>query len=147
MIRPSWQRICYRHILSRDIVDDKAELFQKCHPICLFSVECFMWAQPYQWLVIALDYYTRACDVMPPSLTRWKYSKQFSFIRRPSIFHRCKFLGHVCDHPASTHKKQKFWSRQESNSQPSDLESDALPLRHGIIGFRTMGALLFRAAT
>ncbi len=27
-----------------------------------------------------------------------------------------------------------FWTRRESNTQPSDLESDALPLRHGSQG-------------
>lgn len=26
---------------------------------------------------------------------------------------------------------REFWTRRESNTQPSDLESDALPLRHG----------------
>ena len=28
-------------------------------------------------------------------------------------------------------KKSGNWTRRESNTQPSDLESDALPLRHG----------------
>ena len=28
--------------------------------------------------------------------------------------------------------EQKFWPRRDSNTQPSDLESDALPLRHGV---------------
>ena len=28
--------------------------------------------------------------------------------------------------------KKVFWPRRDSNTQPSDLESDALPLRHGV---------------
>ena len=38
---------------------------------------------------------------------------------------------------ANATKKKKIrsnwgdWTRRESNTQPSDLESDALPLRHG----------------
>ena len=28
---------------------------------------------------------------------------------------------------------KRFWPRRDSNTQPSDLESDALPLRHGVI--------------
>ena len=27
-----------------------------------------------------------------------------------------------------------MWPRRDSNTQPSDLESDALPLRHGVPG-------------
>ena len=29
-------------------------------------------------------------------------------------------------------KIKYFWPRRDSNTQPSDLESDALPLRHGV---------------
>ena len=29
-------------------------------------------------------------------------------------------------------KKKSYWPRRDSNTQPSDLESDALPLRHGV---------------
>ena len=29
-------------------------------------------------------------------------------------------------------QKKIFWPRRDSNTQPSDLESDALPLRHGV---------------
>ena len=29
--------------------------------------------------------------------------------------------------------RKKVWPRRDSNTQPSDLESDALPLRHGVI--------------
>ena len=29
-------------------------------------------------------------------------------------------------------KENEPWPRRESNTQPSDLESDALPLRHGV---------------
>ena len=29
-------------------------------------------------------------------------------------------------------KIQKYWPRRDLNTQPSDLESDALPLRHGV---------------
>ena len=29
--------------------------------------------------------------------------------------------------------KKNLWPRRDSNTQPSDLESDALPLRHGVI--------------
>ena len=28
--------------------------------------------------------------------------------------------------------RKRFWPRRDSNTQPSDLESDALPLRHGV---------------
>ena len=28
--------------------------------------------------------------------------------------------------------KKASWPRRDSNTQPSDLESDALPLRHGV---------------
>ena len=32
------------------------------------------------------------------------------------------------------HKKEKkWWPRRDSNTQPSDLESDALPLRHEVL--------------
>ena len=36
------------------------------------------------------------------------------------------------------------WPRRDSNTQPSDLESDALPLRHGVIDItkRTLGLML-----
>ena len=30
-------------------------------------------------------------------------------------------------------KKYLLWPRRDSNTQPSDLESDALPLRHGVL--------------
>ena len=30
-------------------------------------------------------------------------------------------------------KIKYFWPRRDSNTQPSDLESDALPLRHGVM--------------
>ncbi len=30
-------------------------------------------------------------------------------------------------------EKKLDWPRRDSNTQPSDLESDALPLRHGVI--------------
>ena len=33
---------------------------------------------------------------------------------------------------ASRFFKKIFWPRRDSNTQPSDLESDALPLRHGV---------------
>ena len=29
--------------------------------------------------------------------------------------------------------RKKVWPRRDSNTQPSDLESDALPLRHGVV--------------
>ena len=29
-------------------------------------------------------------------------------------------------------RHKKIWPRRDSNTQPSDLESDALPLRHGV---------------
>ena len=32
----------------------------------------------------------------------------------------------------SRHVRKRFWPRRDSNTQPSDLESDALPLRHGV---------------
>ena len=31
------------------------------------------------------------------------------------------------------HEKQKIWPLRDSNTQPSDLESDALPLRQGVM--------------
>ena len=34
-----------------------------------------------------------------------------------------------------------MWPRRDSNTQPSDLESDALPLRHGVPG-EILGAIL-----
>ena len=30
-------------------------------------------------------------------------------------------------------KITKSWPRRDLNTQPSDLESDALPLRHGVV--------------
>ena len=33
---------------------------------------------------------------------------------------------------SSLEAKKFFWPRRDSNTQPSDLESDALPLRHGV---------------
>ena len=34
-----------------------------------------------------------------------------------------------------------MWPRRDSNTQPSDLESDALPLRHGVPD-KNVGAIL-----
>ena len=34
-----------------------------------------------------------------------------------------------------------MWPRRDSNTQPSDLESDALPLRHGVPD-KNLGAIL-----
>ena len=35
-------------------------------------------------------------------------------------------------------QSEKFWPRRDLNTQPSDLESDALPLRHGVRHFPLM---------
>ena len=37
-----------------------------------------------------------------------------------------------------------FWPRRDSNTQPSDLESDALPLRHGVI-YQTSDKIKYKA--
>ena len=43
-------------------------------------------------------------------------------------------------------KKKHIWPRRDSNTQPSDLESDALPLRHGVIVKETGKFLCYNIA-
>ena len=40
--------------------------------------------------------------------------------------------GSYADHYTTEIVGKRFWPRPDSNTQPSDLESDALPLRHGV---------------
>ena len=40
------------------------------------------------------------------------------------VFHPCQKVDIILD--------RKIWPRRDLNTQPSDLESDALPLRHGV---------------
>ena len=39
-------------------------------------------------------------------------------------------------------KKKQIWPRRDLNTQPSDLESDALPLRHGVDVTRRIGEII-----
>ena len=62
-----------------------------------------------------------------------------------SIFPLCDVLS-GCATPISTtlaslgywYSKENLWPRRDLNTQPSDLESDALPLRHGVTLIRAV---------
>ena len=55
------------------------------------------------------------------------------FIEKIEFVHYCKRKESVWSKYVSYKKHQNVWPLRDSNTQPSDLESDALPLRQGVI--------------
>ena len=92
------------------------QLTNLCVHVLLFINECYLlqwWRSP-----LRKGLYSSVAE-------RWSCKpKVMSSILIGGMLFLTQVILSVCE--------KRFWPRRDSNTQPSDLESDALPLRHGV---------------